>query len=290
MATNNAINSSNPIQVAKGGSGRSSTTAYAVICGGTTSTSAEQSIASVGTSGQVLTSNGAAALPTFQTVSAGFTSVVYQVFSASGTYTPTSGMKYCIVECIGGGGGGGGIAVTSTTICAAAGGGGGGAYSRNIFSSATIGSSQTVTIGAGGTAGSTAPGAGGSGGTTTLGALATAAGGGGGVPSTGAAGGFSLGVAGGVGGASGAGSVSLAGQPGGPGFCHQVTNIPSFFSGSGGASPLGGGSPTGRATNTGGAGQAGAKGSGGSGAGATNSAAQTGGTGGDGYMIITEFI
>ena len=57
----------NALAVASGGSGRSSTTAYAVICGGTTSTGPEQSIASVGTSGQVLTSNGAGALPTFQT-------------------------------------------------------------------------------------------------------------------------------------------------------------------------------------------------------------------------------
>lgn len=53
--------------VSFGGTGASSSTAYAVICGGTTSTGAHQSIASVGTSGQVLTSNGAGALPTFQT-------------------------------------------------------------------------------------------------------------------------------------------------------------------------------------------------------------------------------
>jgi hypothetical protein len=42
-----------------------------VLCGGTTSTGAHQSIASVGTSGQVLTSNGAGALPTFQALSSG---------------------------------------------------------------------------------------------------------------------------------------------------------------------------------------------------------------------------
>lgn len=52
--------------VPTGGTGVSSLTAYAVICGGTTSTGAVQSIASVGTTGQVLTSNGAGALPTFQ--------------------------------------------------------------------------------------------------------------------------------------------------------------------------------------------------------------------------------
>lgn len=59
------------VVVADGGTGLSSTTAYAVLCGGTTSTGALQSIASVGTSGQVLTSNGAGALPTFQTNSSG---------------------------------------------------------------------------------------------------------------------------------------------------------------------------------------------------------------------------
>lgn len=67
--------SSNPVfgtaVVAGGGTGLTSTTAYAVVCGGTTSTAALQSIASVGTSGQVLTSNGASALPTFQAASGG---------------------------------------------------------------------------------------------------------------------------------------------------------------------------------------------------------------------------
>jgi len=54
------------LTVPYGGTGVTSSTAYAVICGGTTSTGAHQSVASVGTAGQVLTSNGAGALPTFQ--------------------------------------------------------------------------------------------------------------------------------------------------------------------------------------------------------------------------------
>lgn len=58
------------ITVANGGTGDTSLTAYAVLTGGTTSTAPIQSIASVGTSGQVLTSNGAGALPTFQTSTA----------------------------------------------------------------------------------------------------------------------------------------------------------------------------------------------------------------------------
>ncbi len=56
------------LPVANGGSGRATHTAYAVLCGGTTTTGAQQSIASVGTSGQVLTSNGAGALPTMQDI------------------------------------------------------------------------------------------------------------------------------------------------------------------------------------------------------------------------------
>lgn len=59
------------LTVANGGSGRASHTAYAVLCGGTTATGAQQSIAGVGTSGQVLTSNGASALPTFQDAAGG---------------------------------------------------------------------------------------------------------------------------------------------------------------------------------------------------------------------------
>lgn len=60
-----------PIPVADGGTGVATTTAYAVLCGGTTTTGALQSIASVGTSGQVLTSNGAGALPTMQAAAGG---------------------------------------------------------------------------------------------------------------------------------------------------------------------------------------------------------------------------
>lgn len=78
------------LAVARGGSGAGSFTAYAVICGGTTGTGALQSIASVGTSGQVLTSNGPGALPTMQTISASGTvnsGLINQVawYAANGT-------------------------------------------------------------------------------------------------------------------------------------------------------------------------------------------------------------
>jgi hypothetical protein len=61
------------LPVANGGTGVASTTAYAVLCGGTTTTGPFQAIASVGTAAQVLTSNGAGALPTFQTPAGGGT-------------------------------------------------------------------------------------------------------------------------------------------------------------------------------------------------------------------------
>ena len=67
MAMINVINSDKPIEVALGGTGKETLTAYAIICSGTMSTAALQSIASVGTADQILTSNGAGALPTFQT-------------------------------------------------------------------------------------------------------------------------------------------------------------------------------------------------------------------------------
>lgn len=51
---------------ANGGTGFASSTAYAVLLGGNTSTGPFQQVSGVGTSGQVLTSNGAAARPTWQ--------------------------------------------------------------------------------------------------------------------------------------------------------------------------------------------------------------------------------
>lgn len=55
-----------PITVANGGTGLTTTTAYGLIAAGTTSTGNFQQVSGTGTSGQLLTSNGAGALPTWQ--------------------------------------------------------------------------------------------------------------------------------------------------------------------------------------------------------------------------------
>jgi hypothetical protein len=55
-----------PVTVPKGGTGIVTTTAYALITGGTTATGAFQHVSGLGTAGQVLTSNGAGTLPTWQ--------------------------------------------------------------------------------------------------------------------------------------------------------------------------------------------------------------------------------
>ncbi len=57
-----------PLTVPYGGTGDTTFTAYSVLCAGTTATGALQNVSGLGTSGQVLTSNGIGALPTWQSV------------------------------------------------------------------------------------------------------------------------------------------------------------------------------------------------------------------------------
>ena len=55
-----------PVTVVQGGSGGTAVTAYTIVTGGTSSTAPFQHVATTGTAGQALTSNGAGALPSFQ--------------------------------------------------------------------------------------------------------------------------------------------------------------------------------------------------------------------------------
>lgn len=95
VATNymSSMTLGSPLGVASGGSGVASNTAYAVLTGGTTSTGAVQSVVSVGTSGQVLTSNGAGAMPSFQTITSFVTGMII-LWSGSSASIP-SGWVLC---------------------------------------------------------------------------------------------------------------------------------------------------------------------------------------------------
>ena len=65
-ATINTLSLTNALTVANGGTGLNTTTAYGLIAAGTTATGNFQQVSGTGTSGQLLTSNGAGALPTWQ--------------------------------------------------------------------------------------------------------------------------------------------------------------------------------------------------------------------------------
>ncbi len=75
--------------VAGGGTGNTTFTAYSVITAGTTATGPFQNVSGVGTSGQVLTSNGAAQLPTWQSV--GINSLVITLDAAATSISPSAG-------------------------------------------------------------------------------------------------------------------------------------------------------------------------------------------------------
>src|ERR1700679_3002133 len=109
-------------------------------------------------------------------ISGAFVQVGRQVFTTSGTYTPTSGMTYCDIEVCGGGGGAGGTATPIAANGAISGAGGAGGYSRGIFTASSIGSSQSVTVGTGG-AGAATNTTGATGVTSSVGSLISATGG-----------------------------------------------------------------------------------------------------------------
>lgn len=213
-------------------------------------------------------------------------SVVKQIFTASGTYTPTTGMVYAIIECVGAGGGGGSAAGGTSQIYAGA-GGGAGSYSRLVASAVTVGASKTVTIGAAGSGGASGSNNGTAGGDTSVGTLCIGKGGSGGM--FGSSGQIAGGGAGGV---AGTGDLTAAGEPGANGFYNSLNASILSPSGAGGSSYFGGGgkgvfalaaATTGTAASN--------YGSGGAGAAAVNVAANAaGGNGSAGVVFITEYV
>lgn len=86
--------------VPHGGTGLSTLTAYALMAAGTTTTGNMQQVSGVGTSGQVLTSNGAAALPTWQNSATGVASITGtagQVIASASTGAVTLSLPQSIL-------------------------------------------------------------------------------------------------------------------------------------------------------------------------------------------------
>lgn len=236
------------------------------------------SISSIGNS-QLFATNAAG------TVAGRSFSVVRQVFTTpgAGTYTPTTGMLYCDIICIGGGGAGGGSPTTGASQTSVGGGGGAGEYAQGLFTAAQIGVSKALSIGAAGTPNSGATG--GNGGNSSVGAtLISANGGSGGVAGVAGAGSSGAGGAGGTGGTGG--DFRNPGQQGTSGS----TNFGVFFlSGAGARSNYGnaGISIIGASSGAAAAGY----GSGGGGSALNqNTSANSGGAGTAGIIIITEYV
>ncbi|MFJ7586948.1 hypothetical protein ACIQZO_06050 [Streptomyces sp. NPDC097617] len=179
----------------------------------------------------------------------------------------------------GGGGSAGAAAAASESIWRA--GGAGGSYGERLIDVGSLAASETITVGAGGTAGAAANGAAGNGANSSFGALLTTLGGPAGATTmaTGATATTASGTVGpgpgtggylNLGGGSSGGSIRLTGSAG--------------IGGSGGDAPLGQG---GAARATAGVGnQPRGYGAGGGGSVSANGASQAGRAGGDGIVIV----
>jgi len=205
-----------------------------------------------------------------------FTSVNIVTFTSNGTYTPPSNLLWCQVECVGGGGGSCGLPATGSGQYAAQGSGGAGSYLRKVYARSALVPSVTVTVGAAGAAGAAGFNTGGTGGSTTF--LTLTAGGGGGSTSSGP-GSFTF-SNGGVGGTATNGDLNVSGTMGDPASRSSSNlNAPNTTPG-----PFGG-SSTASVAATGFIG-----GGGGGGYNNTSEPAKVGYAGGDGIVIITEYL
>jgi hypothetical protein len=196
--------------------------------------------------------------------------VVVQILtSSSGTYTPTSGMKKCLMIAVGPGGNG--AAVTAADD--AGGGGGGGGCAIKLFTAADIGASKPYTVGTS------------SGNNTTLDTSTLVANSGSNGTATGNTTTLGANAAGGAGGSASGGDLNISGEIGGRSVIFSTTH---GSGGSGGSSVLGhGGAPSGsEATGNAGTGYGG----GGGGAHTATDVDRSGGAGATGVIYVIEFL
>lgn len=122
-----------PLGVASGGTGLATTTAYGLIAAGTTATGNFQQVSGTGTSGQVLTSNGASALPTWQNA---VSLSGNNAFTGANTFYNATGQTFA-------------QASTNDGIIVQGRAGGSSSY-RVTFTTTTLSASRTVTLPDGG--------------------------------------------------------------------------------------------------------------------------------------------
>jgi hypothetical protein len=204
-----------------------------------------------------------------------------QVFTSSGTWNKPTGARTVWVRVQAGGAGAGAVIGAAGSTAGASGGGGAGGYCESVYDAADLGSSESVTVGAGGVGGGS--GAGGTGGDSVFDTM-TATGGTSSAAVT-ATSGNTVGVGGAGGGATGGNVVNMSGGAGGYGRTLSAQNT---FTNHGGDSVWGrGGVPS---PGTGAAGLTGTGyGAGGGGAYASTTT-RAGGAGTSGLVVVVTFF